>query len=107
MKKNKSYMFPNFIKGKTYFLKFFEENKPFYGLSNFDTHTIEIFKNLNDFEAKKVIFHELLHTYFFESGLISFSTNELLIEFLESIYFDINQNVEEIFKLLKKVQKNG
>ena len=92
------------IKGKNYFVEFFKDNRSYVGESDITNNIIKVDKTLNNLDLQKCIFHELLHVYFYECGLIEFSENELLITFLDSIYFDLLASIENILNFFKEAK---
>lgn len=93
------------IKGQDYEVIYFNEDNSFLGKTDVVDKTIKIDNTLNEPDTEKVIFHELLHAFFHECGLMSYSCDEILIHFLDSIYFDLISLVKEVFAMKRGSNK--
>lgn len=85
------------IKGQEYKIELINENDFYLGKTDYENHTIYITRNLPQASFFEVACHELLHAFFYECGLPTYKNDEILIEFISSIFLDLNKNVNKVF----------
>lgn len=99
MEKQQNYLI---IKGTKYTLEFFKESRNYSGETNFIEKTVSVEALQSKYELKKIIYHELLHAYFYECGLIQYAKDETLVYFLENMLFEILDNLDLATEIYKK-----
>ena len=98
------------IKGCPYKIIFFDEDCDYLGLTSTRNKTIRIHNGLVKRDLERIILHELLHAYFFECGLQEYCADETLVNYFDSIYHDLSQNLNNVVKMHSaglKGAKNG
>ena len=106
MKKNNEFIV---VKGCAYKVIFFDDERSYLGRTDFVVNNIYIYSKLTKRDLEKTIFHELLHAYFYECGLMLYGADETLVTYLDSIYPELGQSMVDIMKMYtgyKKVAKN-
>lgn len=106
MKKNELINKAIKIKGVPYFVEFVEDLHGCLGLTDGKAKHIIIENNGDLKEIKKTIVHELFHAFFNECGLIEYSNNELLVNWLEQHYFEIQKLLNFIVDNKKSSNKS-
>lgn len=66
------------------------------GVTDFDAKTITLSRKIDKKDKDKVLRHELIHAFFVESGLPSYSNDEVLVEWLARNIPLINKAVNEV-----------
>ena len=103
MGNKKIYLF-SIVKGTKYNVEFFTDPRNFVGLTETNDKVIKLDITQDTLSLKQTIFHELLHAYFYECGLKKYCSDEILIEFLDSIIFDLMQDLQQLFNFSKRVK---
>ena len=89
------------VLGTVYTLNFYDYETSYYGVTDFKNKTIEIFRDLSKEQKERTIIHELLHAYLFESGLEKYSSDELLLVWLDKFIPVITKDLKDINKIVK------
>ena len=93
------------IKGVDYNLQFVDSYECFKGATEITEKNIYIEKDLSDDDLIIAISHELLHAYFYESGLNTYFDDEILVTFISRHFAEIADLTSDILTLFKN--KNG
>ena len=92
-----------YVKGTRYKIKVAKPNGQFLGETDFKKRTITITTQNEGKEITKTIVHELLHAYMYECGLPRYASDEMLIEYLESIFKDITKKTNQASKIFNQL----
>lgn len=96
-----------YIKGTRYRIKIEKPNQEYLGETDTKKRTITITTENDKKEIEKTIIHELLHAYFYECGLRAYSSNEILIEYLDSIFKDIMKKTKQVNKIFDQLKNKA
>lgn len=86
------------IKGVDYNFEFRDYLGDASGVTRCISKKIIIVNDENIDELKKTIFHELLHAFFFECGLMQYFEDEILVTWLDRHFVEISGIIENLIK---------
>ena len=92
------------IKGQDYNIEFFNYETGFLGKTDINKKAIFLDNKLDNYDLKPVIFHELLHAYFYECGLVHYADDEILVNFLDSVFYDLMRDIKIVSTMKKGVK---
>lgn len=85
------------IKGVEYKVYFVDEVPAVSGICDRKNKKIYVEILEDKDEMFNTLIHELLHAYFIECGLVSYSRDEVLISWLEQHFFELYNQFEDIY----------